>query len=95
MGVVIGVSAANPRLHVVTSVDEPTKPLVLQDQAWEALRKANGPVRVTTWRCGDHGADSETELELSAAAAGVRVRTREFACLENGRRGRLISDTGQ
>jgi len=95
LGVVIGVSAANPRLHVVASVDQPSKPLVLEDDAWEALRKANGPVRVTTWTCGDHGADSETEVELSTTAAGVRVRTREFACLENGTRGRLISDSGR
>jgi hypothetical protein len=92
MGVVVGISAANPRLHVFASVDRPAKPLVLQDRAWQALRDSHGDVRVTTWTCGDHGADTETEVELVATQAGIRARKREFECRENGSRGRMISE---
>jgi hypothetical protein len=91
IGVIVGVSATIPRLHAFGTVKNPGKPLELAVEAWTALRDAHGPVRVTTWTCGDHGADKETEIELSGTPEGINARQRVFACRKNGTRGRLVS----
>jgi hypothetical protein len=91
MGVVIGLSAANRRLHVFGSALHPGKPLVLQKPQWDALRSSAGPGRVIDWTCGDHGSDTETEIELQATSAGIRAVRREFGCTPA--RGKLLSKT--
>jgi hypothetical protein len=90
-GVVVGISKANPRLHVFGTAREPDKPLYLLKREWEALRDAAGPVDVVDWRCGDHGADTQTVVHLSWTAAGIDGRRREYACVDD-QPGRLISD---
>jgi hypothetical protein len=80
-GVVIGVSRSNPRLHVFSSASNPTKPLYLQGRQWEALRNASsGPIRVIDWRCGDHGADTQTEVQLDWSAGRIDGTRREYTC---------------
>jgi hypothetical protein len=90
MGVVIGLSPGNPRLHAFGSALHPGQPLYLQKSQWDALRSSAGPVRVMDWRCGDHGAGTETEIELQATGAGIRATRREFECTDDGR-GKLLS----
>jgi hypothetical protein len=93
MGVVIGLSPGNPRLHAFGSALHPGKPLDLQKPQWDALRSSAGPIRVMDWSCGDHGSDIETEIELQATSSGIRAVRREFGCTEHGRRGKLLSRT--
>jgi hypothetical protein len=86
-GVVVGISASNPRLHAFGSALHPGVPLVIQPHEWEALRRSDGPVRVMDWKCPDHGATTDTELELEATLEGMHVISREFAdCGQEPRR---------
>jgi len=80
VGVLIGISAKNPRLHVVGTRSKPNEPLHLKDYEWEALRRAKGPVEVSDWTCGDHGSDIEIKLRLHWTADGVDGTRREFTC---------------
>ena len=79
-GVVIGVSAANPKLHAFGTALHPEKPLVLQKGAWEELLKARGPVQVVDWPCGDHGENKQIELRLQPSARGIDVMREDYAC---------------
>jgi len=93
MGVVIGVSKNNPKLHVFGTASKPTKPLYLQKEEWEALRDATKPgIEVVDWLCGDHGADTQTELELSWSVHGIDGLRREYTCPEKGVARRLIGE---
>jgi hypothetical protein len=64
----------------------------MQKREWAALRKANRPVEVLDWPCGDHGAETQTFLKLSAINGAIHAVVREFECEENGKRGRLIRE---
>jgi hypothetical protein len=93
VGVVIGVSTSNPRLHVFGTASNPSKPLYLQRHEWEALRDAkSGPVKVLDWPCGDHGADTQTELRLHWSAAGIDGVRREYTCPSKNETRRLIHE---
>ncbi len=93
VGVVIGLSTDNPRLHVFGTVSNPGKPLYLQKREWEALRDASSaPVRVLDWACGDHGADTETELQLRWSSQGVDGSRREYTCPSKNKSRSLISE---
>lgn len=91
VGVLIGLSSRNPRLHVFGTASKPAAPLRMQQQEWEALREAKGPVDVTDWTCGDHGAETETTLRLRWTPEGVAGTRREFTCPFEPRR--LIRET--
>jgi hypothetical protein len=52
----------------------------MQRENWEALRDASGPIEVSDWPCGDHGADTETTLRLRWTPDGVEATRREFTC---------------
>lgn len=91
IGIVVGVSIKNPRLHVFGTASEATKPLYLQKHEWEALRQTSGPTTVRDWDCGDHGADTQTELKLHWTLDGIEGSRREFTCPPNPKR--LISET--
>jgi hypothetical protein len=94
VGVVIGLSTDNPRLHVFGTVSNPGKPLYLQKREWEALRDASSaPARVLDWACGDHGADTETDLELRWSAQGVDGVRREYTCPSKNEARSLVSET--
>ncbi len=87
MMVAVGVTRRTPRLHVFHTVKHPEKPLVLQASQWAALLRAQGPVTVLDWQCGDHGSESETELELSADGGSIHAKKIEYQCTEDGTRG--------
>lgn len=83
VGVVVGVSRSNPKLHVFGTASEPTKPLLLQKHIWQALSGAPGSVEIVEWPCGDHGADEESAVRLRATKRGIEGVRREFACPRN------------
>lgn len=93
VGVVIGLSTDNPRLHIFGTVSNPGKPLYLQKREWEALRDASSaPVKILDWACGDHGADTETELRLRWSSQGVDGSRREYTCPSKNKSRSLISE---
>jgi hypothetical protein len=93
MGVVLGLSPGNRRLHAFGSALHPEKPLDLQKEQWDALRPSAGPVRVIDWGCGDHGSETETEIELQATGDSIRAFKREYGCDANNHRGKLLTKT--
>lgn len=93
LGVVIGLSKYNPKLHVFGTVSNPKKPLYLQKGEWEALRDArSAPVKVLDWACGDHGSPTETDVQLHWSAEGVDGVRREYTCPSEGQTRQLISE---
>jgi hypothetical protein len=64
--VAIGVTRADPRLHVLTTAEHPERPLALYRFQWEALARNGRPREVADWVCGDHGAEEETMVLLRA-----------------------------
>ncbi len=93
-GIVVGVSARNPRLHAFTTVTRPGQPLILQKHVWEALRRSSsGTARVLNWACGDHGAESQTEVVLRWSAAGIDGVRREYDCPESKTARRLLEES--
>lgn len=91
-GFVVGVSARNPRLHVLGIAPNPIKPLYLLKREWDALREANGPFEVLDWECLDHGAEEKTTLFLHWTADGIDGTRRRYSCPEDRSVGRLISE---
>jgi hypothetical protein len=87
-GLVIGISKKNRTLHVFGTASKPSKPLLLQKEEWEALRKATGPVEVLDWACADHAAETETRLRLHWTSEGIEGTRRVFTCPPDG--GHLI-----
>ena len=92
VGLVIGVSPKNPRLHAVGSASEPGKPLHLQAREWDALRDASAPIEVLDWACADHGSETETTLRLHWSAAGIDGTIREYTCPAAGEPKRLLHE---
>ncbi len=90
-GVVIGVSAKDPRLHAFGAASSPDRPLYLRDFQWEALRRASTePVRVRGWTCGDHGSDTQAEVLMEWSAAGIEGTQSEYTCPPPGQPRRLL-----
>jgi len=93
VGVVVGLSTNNTRLHVFGTASNPSKPLYLQRHEWQALRNASsGPVNTVDWPCGDHGADTQTEIQLQWSAEGINGKSREYTCPPNNEGRRLINE---
>jgi hypothetical protein len=93
VGVVVGLSTNNARLHIFGTAANPSRPLYLQKREWQALRNASaGPVDIVDWSCGDHGADTQTEIRLQWSAKGIDGKRHEYTCPSNNERRRLISE---
>lgn len=88
----VGVSKARPRLHALESTGNPGVPLVMPGAAWQALLGGTGGRAVTTWPCGDHGAETRSELVLTARGGAITVRERSYTCPDEGQRETLLSD---
>jgi len=82
----VGVSRGNSRLHAFGKASNPSKPLRLHREEWEAIRDASGPIEVTDWLCGDHGSESEVTLRLRWGAGGVDGTRHTCTCPPNARR---------
>jgi len=90
-GIMVGLSASNRHLHAFGSTNHPKKPLVLQWTEWKALRDStNGKVEMVDWHCADHGSDGETRIRLQITPQGIQGDYRDFACRDDGKRGRLL-----
>jgi hypothetical protein len=93
MGVVVGLSTNDARLHVFGTASNPSKALYLQKREWQAIRDASsGPVNLVDWPCGDHGADTQTEIRLQWSAKGIDGGRREYTCPSSDENRRLISE---
>ncbi|MGA2588929.1 MAG: hypothetical protein ABSH32_03355 [Bryobacteraceae bacterium] len=80
LGVVVGVSNSNQKLHVFGTATKPTEGLLLEKGAWEALSRAQGPIEIVEWPCGDHGSDEETTVRLEYTDKGIDGVRHTFAC---------------
>jgi hypothetical protein len=92
VGVVVGISKSNPRLHAFGTFSDPDKPLHLQRREWEALRDAQGAVDVLDWACRDHASETQTTLSLRWTAQGIGGTRREFACTPESKPGELLHE---
>jgi hypothetical protein len=92
LGIVLGVSKTDPRLHAFGTASNPGKPLYMQKENWEALRDASGPIEVLDWACGDHGSDTQTTLRLRWTPNGIDGSRRTSACDPDGRPGILTGE---
>lgn len=90
IGVVIGISKANPRLHAFVTASEPSKVIYMQRREWEALRDASGPIDISDWECGDHGANTEIRLRLMWNQLGIDGGREEYTCDVDSAARRLI-----
>jgi hypothetical protein len=89
----IGVSAAEPHLHVLHSAAHPEAMLAMPLPAWHALLLKPEGTTVPLWACGDHGSEHRTELTVSAGKDGLRAHEREFSCPEGGGSGQLLQES--
>lgn len=80
LGVMIGISQENGRLHAFPAGQHSAKPLVLSKQAWDSLLKSAKPPEIIEVPCGDHGAEAETAVQLSAVAGRIEGRERTYSC---------------
>ncbi len=87
----IGLSAKNPHLHALTTVEKPKSPLMMAGWAWQALLKAKKPTTVTVWNCGDHASEVQSDLVVAAHSGNIHVRHRELTC-PIGKSQKLISE---
>jgi hypothetical protein len=93
--VLVGISRANPKLHVFGTVAHPDSPLVLESsEAWKQFLRSKGTTTVVSWPCGDHGSEEETDVKLVAEAKGIRAYRLRYSCLDV-RRGRLLERVEQ
>jgi hypothetical protein len=73
--VLVGVSKANPHLHVFGTAEHPVRPLVMTyESAWSTILRARGKtVEVPLQECGDHGGGGHYLTLRFDPAAGFRV----------------------
>jgi len=89
----IGVSAAEPHLHVLGSTAHPEAALAMPLPAWHALLVKPGSSTVELLACGDHGSDQRSELIVSAGKDGIRAHERDFSCPEDGSAAKLLQES--
>lgn len=80
--VLVGVSKANPHLHVFSAAEKPEEPLVLGSWEWEALRQTRGPIAVVDWNCGDHGSEKEWRVRLSTDSGVIHASKTSDYCAD-------------
>lgn len=91
--VAVGVTPRKPKLHAITTRAHPEKPLTLFAHEWKAwLASRESTVSVVSWRCGDHGAETQSEKKITLRDGGFEVRTLEYQCGDDGKRGKLTSN---
>lgn len=70
ISVVVGITRANPRLHVLTWADGEPMELTVGRFAWDAVR-ASPRSEMVTWGCGDHASDTEERLRWWPTRRGL------------------------
>lgn len=76
----VGVSARNPHLHALSSVEKPDTALEMQYRPWRTLLTATRPTRMTTWECDDHGSSVQQDLVVSARQGSIHVKELRLHC---------------
>ena len=89
----VGVSADEPHLHALTTVEKPDTPLIMPLNAWQALLKRPGPSTVQIWDCGDHGSDIRSELVVSANDGEMHAKQRDFSCTNDSPSAKPTTET--
>lgn len=89
----LGVSRADPSMHVFRSLGHPERPRVLATYIWDQLRRSGGRATAVEWQCGDHGSDTRTEVSLRAGPAGIDGTRTEYECTARNGRGRRLSSS--
>ncbi len=87
----IGVTKANPALHVFGTAEHPDKPLMLYEYVWKDLLESKGDVTRIEWSCGDHGSEEQQEMHLHTDATGIHATELTYACDKNSEKGTLKS----
>jgi hypothetical protein len=88
--ILVGISPDKPRLHAFGTIKSPNKPLVLEPEAWEQLRKTPRHVRYISRKCGDHAAGEQTEFVLSIEPKGIRAFEETFECTANDKKEKRV-----
>ncbi len=78
--VLVGISKANPHIHVFSSAEAPGQPLILGDWEWKALRDNAHPIDVIDWHCQDHGSDTQWKVRLSADSGTIHAAKTSRKC---------------
>ena len=89
--VLIGVSRADSALHAFSSVAHPERPLVLEINLWEHLRRSRGKITGVEWACGDHASETETVVQLWLDEGGLNGERVQYECIAGRGRGRVVS----
>ena len=74
------IASLDPRLHAFASVENPDRPLVLPEAAWQALARHAGPVQVADFPCGDQASETDREIRLKAERGRISARSITYAC---------------
>ena len=82
--VAVGVTRTDPRLHILTTLEHPERPLTLYRSQWEALARNPQPGEVVDWSCGDHGAEDETTMVLRADHGRLHATRITSTCPDEG-----------
>ncbi|MDD3370382.1 MAG: hypothetical protein PHE27_01010 [Alphaproteobacteria bacterium] len=91
----VGVSKANPHLHILSSEAHPEKPLVLPREAWDALAQSGGPHTLTLWECGNHGETTGGKISVSAQKGRLNATLRKYSCPRKESPEQLLEETAQ
>jgi hypothetical protein len=79
-GVVIGVSKRNPKLHAISTVLHPDKPLIMRNIVWRGLRLSRGVAETLELTCGEKGADFAIRVRLTWTPKGLTGLRRTLGC---------------
>lgn len=91
----VGVSAANPHLHVFGTAAHPDDPLMMSYWVWDVLKRSGKPKEVEEWPCDDHGSDESDRVVVSVKHGQINATSRVYQCRADGHRGKLTSEAAE
>ena len=91
----VGISAANPHLHVFGTGAHSNEPLMMSQWVWERLKQSGEPKEVEEWPCGDHGSEESDRVVVSAKRGQINATSRVYECRADGHLGKLTSQAAE
>ena len=91
----VGISAANPHLHVFGTGAHSNEPLMMSQWVWERLKQSGKPKEVEEWPCGDHGSEESDRVVVSAKRGQINATSRVYECRADGHLGKLTSQAAE